>query len=104
MLPLLQARRPHVEIDLVGARPAAALRRLARNRRGVRLVGPVADMPLHLSRAAVAVVPMRAGSGQQMKILEAMGCGTPVVATSLAAAGLDAIAGRDLLVANDAQG
>ena len=102
VLPLLRARRPHVEIDLVGARPAAALRRLARNRPGVRLVGPVADMPLHLSRAAVAVVPMRAGSGQQMKILEAMGCGTPVVATSRAAAGLDAVAGRDLLVADDA--
>ena len=104
VLPLLQAQRPRVEIDLVGARPAAALRRLARNRPGVRLVGPVANMPLHLSRAAVAVVPMRAGSGQQMKILEAMGCGTPVVATSLAAAGLDAVAGRDLLVADDAQG
>ena len=102
VLPLLVARHPNIEIDLVGARPAAALRRLARNRHGVRLVGPVADMPMHLSRAAVAVVPMRAGSGQQIKILEAMGCGTPVVATSLAAAGLDAVAGRDLLVADDA--
>lgn len=39
-----------------------------------------------------------------MKILEAMGCGTPVVATSFAAAGLDAVAGRDLLVADDAHG
>jgi glycosyltransferase involved in cell wall biosynthesis len=32
-----------------------------------------------------------------------MACGTPVVATSSAAAGLDVVAGRDLLVADDAQ-
>lgn len=104
VLPLLRQRHSSIEIDLVGARPAAVLRRLARSQPGVRLIGAVADMPQYLSRAAVAVVPMRAGSGQQMKILEAMGCGTPVVATSLAAAGLDAVAGRDLLVADDARG
>lgn len=103
VLPLLQARHPHIELHLVGARPAAALRRLAQVQTGVRLIGPVQEMRSHLSRAAVALAPMRAGSGQQIKILEAMGCGTPVVATSLAAGGLCAVSGRHLLVADDAQ-
>ena len=102
VLPLLRAKRSHVEINLVGARPAASLHRLAQNHLGVRLTGPVANMASALSRAAIAVVPMRAGSGQQIKILEAMSCGTPVVATSAAAAGLEAVPGRDLLVADDA--
>lgn len=102
VLPLLRAKRPGVEIHLVGARPAAALRRLAQTQPGVRLIGPIADMRIALSRAAVAVAPMRAGSGQQIKILEAMSCGTPVVATSVAAAGLEAVPGRDLLVGSDA--
>ena len=102
VLPIVRERHPGVVLDLVGARPAAALRRLAANEAGVRLVGPVEDMASHLSGAAVALAPMRAGSGQQIKILEAMGCGTPVVASSLAAAGLDAVAGRDLLVADAA--
>ena len=34
-----------------------------------------------IARARVAVAPMRAGSGQPLKILEAMASGTPVVAT-----------------------
>jgi sugar transferase (PEP-CTERM/EpsH1 system associated) len=102
VLPMLKERHPGIVLDLVGARPAAALRRLAANEAGVRLVGPVTDMASHLRSAAVALAPMRAGSGQQIKILEAMGCGTPVVASSLAAAGLDAVAGRDLLVADAA--
>jgi glycosyltransferase involved in cell wall biosynthesis len=102
VLPILKQRHPGVVLDLVGARPAAALRRLAANEAGVRLVGPVADMASHLRGAEVALAPMRAGSGQQIKILEAMGCGTPVVASSFAAAGLEAVAGRDLLVADAA--
>ncbi len=102
VLPLVRRDHPGVEIDLVGARPAKALHKLAQTQPGVRLIGPVADMRPYLSRAAVALAPMRAGSGQQIKILEAMGCGTPVVATSSASLGLDAVAGRDLLVADDA--
>ena len=103
VLPLLRREHPNMEIDLVGARPASVLGKLARVQPGVRLVGPVADMRPYLSRAAVALAPMRAGSGQQIKILEAMGCGTPVVATSSASAGLEAVAGRDLLIADDAR-
>lgn len=103
VLPLLRAKHPEAELHLVGARPAAILRRLAQAQAGVRLIGPVQDMRPHLGRAAVALAPMRAGSGQQIKILEAMACGAPVVATSLAAGGLDAVADRHLLVADDAQ-
>ena len=51
----------------------------------------------------MGLAPMRAGSGQQIKILEAMGCGAPVVATSQATGGLAAISGRHLLIADDAQ-
>jgi glycosyltransferase involved in cell wall biosynthesis len=57
----------------------------------------------HLARAAVAVAPLRAGSGQPLKVLEAMASGTPVVATSLAAAGLEARHGEHALIADDPQ-
>jgi glycosyltransferase involved in cell wall biosynthesis len=39
--------------------------------------------------------------GIQNKVLEAMALGTPVVASSNVSAGLQAMAGRDLLVADD---
>lgn len=102
VLPAVRERVPQAMLHLVGARPAAALRRLANECPGVNLVGAVPDVLPHLHRAAVAVVPLRAGSGQQLKLLEAMAAGTPVVATSQSAAGLDAIDGEHLLIADDA--
>ncbi|MBA8882855.1 glycosyltransferase family 4 protein [Dokdonella fugitiva] len=100
-MPRIRAARPAAELRLVGARPAARLHRLAARVEGVRVIGPVERVHPHLARAAVAIAPMRAGSGQQLKILEAMATGTPVVATRDAAAAIDAVPGRDLLAADD---
>ena len=43
---------------------------------------------------------MRAGSGQKLKVLEAMACGVPVVATSRAMSGIDADPERHVLLAD----
>lgn len=50
---------------------------------------------------AILVVPLAVASGVRMKILEAWARGLAVVATPAAAAGLGAVAGRELLVASD---
>jgi glycosyltransferase involved in cell wall biosynthesis len=49
----------------------------------------------------VSIAPILAGGGTRLKILEAMAAGRPVVATSIGAEGLQAEAGRDLLIADD---
>jgi glycosyltransferase involved in cell wall biosynthesis len=51
---------------------------------------------------SILVVPLRIASGVRMKILEAWARGVPVVASSVAAAGLDAVDGHHLFVADDA--
>jgi len=61
-------------------------------------------MPPELAAATVAVIPMRAGSGLQNKVLEAMAVGTPVVTTPRAIAALEVRTGEDVLVAEDAAG
>ncbi len=104
VLPLVRRACPAAELHLVGRRPAAALERLARRVPGVRLIGPVPDMHAELAGAAVAISPLRAGSGQQLKLMEAMASGAPLVASARSAAGLDARPGEHLLVANDADG
>jgi polysaccharide biosynthesis protein PslH len=100
--PTLLREFPRLRLKLVGARPAASLAALAKKSVNVELIGPVSDVHPHLSRATLAIAPLRAGSGQQLKILEAMASGTPVVATTVAAAGIDAVDREHLLVTTDA--
>lgn len=97
--PRVLAGRPAAKFLIVGANPAPEVRALEGS--GVSVVGPVDDLRPYLSRAAVVVVPLRLGSGTRLKILESWAMARPVVSTSLGAEGLEATAGRHLLVADD---
>lgn len=98
--PALQRLDPAATVRLVGPGPPE-LHRLS-GTRGVSWTGEVADPRPHLRAASVALVPLRAGSGTRVKILEAWAHGVPVVSTVLGAEGLDATDGDDLLLADDA--
>lgn len=98
--PELHRRRPQLRVVLAGARPAASLRRLARAP-GVELLDSPPDLATVLAGARVALAPLRCGSGQPLKILEAWQAGVPVVASPWAAAGTAARDGEDLVVAGE---
>ena len=70
---------------------------------GVTVRPSVPDVAPYYRAAAVAVVPIRAGGGSRIKILEAFAYGLPVVATSIGAEGLAATDGRHLLLADTAE-
>ena len=96
-LPRLQAQRPGVKLSIVGADPSPAIRKLAALP-GVTVTGSVPDVRPYVRRAAVMVAPLNIARGTQNKILEAMAMGVPVVASRVAAAGVDAVPGEHLLV------
>ncbi len=100
VLPLVRERVPTAMVDLVGRNPTEAVRALGGP--GVDVMGEVDDILPSLHRARAMVVPLRAGSGTRLKILEAMAAGTPVVSTPLGAAGIDAVDGEHLLLAESA--
>lgn len=100
VLPRLIAKFPDIRLNLVGTRPARSLKRFAKCVPQVHLVGTVPDVHPHLASATLAIAPLRAGSGQQLKVFEAMASGTPVVASGVTARGMMAVDGRDLLVAD----
>jgi glycosyltransferase involved in cell wall biosynthesis len=70
----------------------------------VTLHDGVPDLTPLYAAADAAVVPLRAGGGTRIKLLEAFAHGVPAVATPLGSEGIDAIDGTHLLLADDADG
>jgi glycosyltransferase involved in cell wall biosynthesis len=66
----------------------------------ITFTGRVPDAAHLVAHSSVAVVPLRIGGGTRLKILEAMAVGTPVVATSKGAEGLDVEPGKNILIAD----
>ncbi len=99
-LPRIRARIPAAELCIVGSNPPQQVHELHRLP-GVEVTGYVPDIRPHMASAMVYVVPLRLGVGIRGKILEAWAMGMPVVATSVAAAGLLAEDGGNILIADD---
>ncbi len=99
--PVIRSRRPRTRFWIVGATPTPEVQAMA-DRDDVHLFASVDDVRPYLAGSAVAVVPLRMGSGTRLKILEALAAERPVVSTTLGAEGLDLKPGRDLLLADTA--
>ncbi|MEW5868443.1 MAG: glycosyltransferase family 4 protein [Chloroflexota bacterium] len=104
IMPLVWSKYPDVKLNIVGKDPPEKVKRFARNP-AINITGSVADMRPYLRRSTLAIVPLIYGAGSQLKMLEALACGTPVVATPQAVSALQDIQpGEDLLTAKDAAG
>ena len=101
VLPRIQTQRPSAKLFIVGADPVPAIRKLSKLP-GVTVTGSVPDVRPFVRRTAVMAAPLAIARGTQNKILEAMAMGVPVVTTTLAALGVDAVKDEHLLVADDA--
>jgi polysaccharide biosynthesis protein PslH len=98
--PSLRSRWPRLKWKIVGKHPEP-IRSIVHRDPRIELTGFVEDAIASLARAQVAVVPVLAGSGTRIKILEAWAAGTAVVSTTLGAEGLDCRDGEHLLLADD---
>lgn len=100
ILPDLKRSDPGIELWVVGRSPAPELVALAEREPAIHVTGRVDDVSALLATAAVVVVPLRAGGGTRLKILEALAMGKPVVSTRIGMEGLELAPGHDLLVAD----
>jgi sugar transferase (PEP-CTERM/EpsH1 system associated) len=98
VMPRLRQRRQKVQLAIVGADPSPAMKRLG-ELPGVTVTGSVPDVRPYLHEAALMVAPLLIARGTQNKILEGMASGVPVVASGVAAGGVDAVAPDHLLTA-----
>ena len=97
ILPLLK-ERPDLHLEVIGRRrnfsvPPAAVAQ-------VNCAGFVDDLQARVRRASVFIVPLRAGSGTRLKILEAMAMGKGIVSTRIGAEGIGLVDGDSACLAD----
>ena len=97
IMPAVRRRLPGLPLLLVGAHP---------DRRMIRTAGPadtvtgqVESVAPYVDAASLLVLPIRLGGGMRVKLLEGLAAGKAVVASRLAAAGLELTDGRDAVLA-----
>lgn len=73
------------------------------NKDGTVVYGEVADARDFLCNHGILIVPLHSGSGMRIKIIEAMALGKVVVATSIAAEGIDCVHQEDIWLADSVE-
>lgn len=120
VFPLVQRDVPDARLTVIGKNPPVELQRLGgkhlttetqRAQRvlsyasdgGVDVLGYVAEPMPYLAESAVFAVPLRAGGGMRVKILDAWCWGLPIVSTAVGAEGIEMRDGENILIADDAR-
>lgn len=86
----------NVKLVIIGRDPAPEILKLAEDPQ-VIVTGTVENIWPYINGIDIFVFPMEIGSGQQNKLLEAMGASKPVIASSLANSGIGATNNKELL-------
>jgi len=95
--PLVKAQLPTVILNVIGKDPPSLVKEID----GVHAPGYVEDLKLYWGKSRVFIVPLRAGGGMRVKILDAWARGLPVVSTAIGAEGIEYNDGEDILIADN---
>jgi glycosyltransferase involved in cell wall biosynthesis len=98
--PAVRQAVPGVSLTIIGKNPPEDFRQAAEADGSIRVTGYVDDLTPYLEQAALMVVPLRAGGGMRVRILEAFARGMPVVTSPVGLEGIEARPGEEVLVAD----
>lgn len=84
IFPDLRRRDPALELFIVGRSPARAVRSLGRLP-GITVTGSVPDPRPYLKDCVAALAPLQLARGIQLKVIEALAIGKPVLVSSMVA-------------------
>jgi glycosyltransferase involved in cell wall biosynthesis len=101
--PLIRQTTPKVTLTIVGKNPPRDFVQLAEDpNSGVTVTGFVEELDPWFAQSALMVIPVRAGGGMRVRILEAFARAMPVVTTTVGLEGIQAQPGQDVLVSDTA--
>jgi GT2 family glycosyltransferase len=99
VVPHILERLPHFRTFVTGTNPPLSVEAIAGP--AIVLMGFVASVERCYASARVAIVPVRAGAGVNIKTIEALQYGVPVVSTTVGAQGLGLVDGEAIDVTDD---
>lgn len=100
ILPHLRQADADIKVRWIG-RASPEQQTYHREKYGVELTGYVEDVRPLMGAAACHIVPLRAGGGTRLKILNSWAMGKAIVSTSIGCEGLEGIDGVNLLIRDD---
>jgi glycosyltransferase involved in cell wall biosynthesis len=100
VFPRVLAEVPDAKFIIVGKDPPESVRALTTQVRRVRVTGYVSDPRAYLAIAGAFIVPLHAGGGMRVKIVDAWCWGVPIAATTVGAEGIDVRNGENILIAD----
>jgi polysaccharide biosynthesis protein PslH len=101
VLPLVRQAVPQARFVVVGKNPTPEVQALAADA-NTEVTGYVADPAPYLSATDAFVVPLHAGGGMRVKIVDGWMWGLPMVSTPVGAEGIAYRDGENILIARDA--
>jgi glycosyltransferase involved in cell wall biosynthesis len=101
IFPLITRQIPEATLTILGKNPPQDFLKIAEDNPGkISVTGFVPDLTPYMQQASLMVVPVRAGSGMRVRILEALAQAMPIVTTTVGLEGIDAQPGEDVLVSD----
>lgn len=101
IFPQILASAPDVVLTVIGKQPPAQLAQLPIPAANLEVLGFVKDLEPYLAETAVFVVPLLAGGGMRVKIIDAWKWGLPIVSTTIGAEGIASEPGKNILIADE---
>jgi glycosyltransferase involved in cell wall biosynthesis len=101
VFPLILDKMPDATLTIAGKNPPSDFVQMAKNNPSIKVTGYVPDLTPYFESAAILVVPVRAGGGIRVRILEAFARAMPVITTTVGLEGIEAQPGVDVLVEDD---
>jgi glycosyltransferase involved in cell wall biosynthesis len=98
--PLVNKEFPGLELHIAGRNAPKSLKSIFSSARNIHFHGEIDDAESFMLSHSAMVVPLFSGSGIRVKIIQALGCGVPVIASAKAIDGIQAEHEKHLLSAD----
>lgn len=96
----IRQQHPQLRLYVAGRKMSENIRQRLSSYPNVVAVGEVPDAAQFMLSKSIMLVPLLAGSGMRVKIVEAMAVGKPIIATAIAAEGINYTHEKNILIAD----